>query len=236
MRLAQAGRAVQEEWVVRVGGQLGHRKRRRVGEVVLLADHELLEGVLRVQVRRRRRLCPRGGGRHVAGRRLTPVGADHLDGGALVEALCRCPAQERDVALGDRRPDVLRRPHVQRPAAHRRELERLDPDMELEVRGLGAELVPDVVPDLVEGFGQGRSGPSPGARSKVYGRGGKRAERRPPLPSARRVYNGPRGARRGYPGALPQNAKKAAWAARPGSIERKSKGDRGSILYPGSSR
>ena len=62
MRLAQAGRAVQEERVVRVARQLGDGERRRMGEVVLLADHELLEGVLRVQVRD-------GGGLRTAQRR-----------------------------------------------------------------------------------------------------------------------------------------------------------------------
>ena len=55
------GRAVQEERVVRVGGQLRDRQGGRVGEAVALADHELVEGVLGVQ--------PVARGRSVADRR-----------------------------------------------------------------------------------------------------------------------------------------------------------------------
>ena len=49
VRLADPGRAVQEERVVGVAGQLGDRERRGVREAVARADHELVEGVLRVQ-------------------------------------------------------------------------------------------------------------------------------------------------------------------------------------------
>ena len=73
MRLAHAGRAVQEERVVGVARQLGDGERRRVGEVVLLADHELLEGVLRVQVGR---AAPAGAAAG-AGRGRRSAGARH---------------------------------------------------------------------------------------------------------------------------------------------------------------
>ena len=47
--LAEPGRAVQEERVVRLGRQLGDGQRGGVGEAVALADHELVEAVLRVE-------------------------------------------------------------------------------------------------------------------------------------------------------------------------------------------
>jgi hypothetical protein len=46
---AEPGRAVQEERVIGLGRQLRHGQGGRVGEVVSLADHELIEGVLGVQ-------------------------------------------------------------------------------------------------------------------------------------------------------------------------------------------
>ena len=63
-----------------------------------------------------------------------------------VEARGRGAAQEWQVALGDRGADVLGRAHVDRAAADRGQLERLEPDVELEVRRLPAELVADVRP------------------------------------------------------------------------------------------
>jgi large subunit ribosomal protein L34 len=47
--LADAGRPDDEQRVVGLTGELGHRERRGVGEAVGVADHELLEGELRVQ-------------------------------------------------------------------------------------------------------------------------------------------------------------------------------------------
>src|SRR5215211_3685166 len=56
--LAETRTAVDEEWVVRLRGSFGDRKRGRVGEAVRRADHEGVEGVLRIQAlgapRRRR--------------------------------------------------------------------------------------------------------------------------------------------------------------------------------------
>ena len=49
VRLAEPGRAVDEERVLGLGGQLRDGQRGRVGEPVAVADHELLEGVLRVE-------------------------------------------------------------------------------------------------------------------------------------------------------------------------------------------
>ena len=78
VRLAEPGRAVQEERVVGLAGQLGDGERRGVREAVAVADDELLERVLRVQADASRRpSCARLGlGR---GRRRLPVLADQLD-------------------------------------------------------------------------------------------------------------------------------------------------------------
>ena len=46
--LPEPGRAVEEERVVGLAGELGHRQRCRVGEAVAGADHEAVEGVRRV--------------------------------------------------------------------------------------------------------------------------------------------------------------------------------------------
>ena len=80
VRLADPGRAVQEERVVGLAGQLGDRQRRGVGEAVAVADHELVEGVLRVQAGVRRSCSATAAvaaAPGVVGRRL-PVGADDL--------------------------------------------------------------------------------------------------------------------------------------------------------------
>src|SRR5688500_16492969 len=47
--LPETRSAVDEEWVVRLRGGFGDRKRGRVGEAVRGADHEGVEGVLRIQ-------------------------------------------------------------------------------------------------------------------------------------------------------------------------------------------
>src|SRR6185312_265112 len=52
VRLAEPGLPVDEQRVVRLGRGLGDRYRRRMREPVARADHEGLEGVLRVQARR----------------------------------------------------------------------------------------------------------------------------------------------------------------------------------------
>ncbi len=49
VRLAQAGRRVQEQRVVGLAGKLGDRQRRGVGKTVSVADDELVEAVARVQ-------------------------------------------------------------------------------------------------------------------------------------------------------------------------------------------
>ena len=66
MGLADAGRAVEEERVVGLPGQLGDGQRGGVGEAVAVADHELVEGVLRVQARRRSRASSAARGRRGA--------------------------------------------------------------------------------------------------------------------------------------------------------------------------
>ena len=96
--------------------------------------------------------------------------------------------------------------HVDGVAVDRRELERLEPDVELEVRRLPAELAVDGVPNLVWLWGHGRSRPSSGANSNCLHRG--RAGRNEISPAAlgRRVYNGQnRGG--AHPGGRPRKTR-----------------------------
>ena len=49
MGLAQTDPAVEEQRVVRLAGRLRHRQRGGVGKIVVVADHERVERVLRVE-------------------------------------------------------------------------------------------------------------------------------------------------------------------------------------------
>ena len=66
VRLAEAGRAADEERVVGEAGHLGDRERRGVGEAVGVADDELLEGVAGVEAPRRVGGVRRGDRRRLA--------------------------------------------------------------------------------------------------------------------------------------------------------------------------
>src|SRR5687767_2874348 len=124
-----------------MAGELGDRERRRVREAVAGADDELVEGVLRVEavavpaVRGRRLGRPGAAARAgpLAFRGLLPVLAHDLDERALAEHGRGGAAQERQIALGDGGSYVLRRAYVDRVAADVGELERVEPDVELEV-------------------------------------------------------------------------------------------------------
>ena len=189
VRLADPRRAVQEERVVGVAGQLRHRQRRRVSEAVSGADHELVEGVLRVQavglcVASRAHPAARRPSRDPSPGRQRPAAASRRrppprSRGSSKRA-GRGPAQERQVALGDRGADVLRRAHVDGASPDGGELERLEPDVELEVGSLPAEFVADVVPDLVGLCWHRRSRPSCGAWSNDCSQGKGRAVKTSP--------------------------------------------------------
>ena len=69
MRLAHARRAIDEERVVGVPGHLGDGECSCVGKSVAIADHEMLEGELRVAPWLRRSLAARGAQRRVSGAR-----------------------------------------------------------------------------------------------------------------------------------------------------------------------
>ena len=73
--LAEAGRAVEEERVVGLAGQLGDRERGGVGEAVGVADDELVEGELRVELGRSSALAARRGGVARAGAAIGASGA-----------------------------------------------------------------------------------------------------------------------------------------------------------------
>src|SRR3954451_20380596 len=153
VRLAEARRAMKEERVVGLSRHLGRGQRGRVGEAVPVADHELLEGVLGVEA------GLGGGGTRLGRSRLgrAPVGPHDLDDHPVTELPHCGPAQEREVALAHAAADVLRCPDVERVALEARGLERRQPDVELQVRGLAPKLFPDTAPDWLDLFGHGLS-------------------------------------------------------------------------------
>ena len=116
MRLAEAGRAADEERVVGEAGHLGDRERRGVGEAVRVADDELLEGVAGVEAPRRvggvRRARPPSA-RH--GGAIAPRGAvvcavvvpgrDELDRGPAAEDGAGAALEQVAEALLDPGPD-----------------------------------------------------------------------------------------------------------------------------------
>src|SRR3712207_4531485 len=92
--------------------------------------------------------------------RRAPARSHDLHDRAPVEAVGRGPAQERQVALAYGRADVLGCAHVESVLLKRGELERLDPDLVLELRRYPTELGAYLVPDLLGLCGQGQSRPS----------------------------------------------------------------------------
>jgi hypothetical protein len=74
------------------------------------------------------------------------VRPEDASGGALEVAI---------VSFADPGPDVAWRPHVESAPTDSRKLERLEPDVEGEVRDVFAQLATDVIPQVLELFGHG---------------------------------------------------------------------------------
>ena len=156
--------------------------------------------------RARGRMGRLGGGR-------LPVVAHHRDRQRRLGDSLRDPPQQRQVALGHGCADVLGRAHVENAAREPGRLERLEPDVELEVGDLLPQLVADAVPKRLELSLHGQLQPS------LLGLDRTRFLREGPAAGARCPRRGPslhaavRGSA-GPPGTSPQNARKA-WRALP---------------------
>ena len=144
--LAEPRRTVQEERVVRLRRQLGDGERGGVGEAVAAADDELLERVLRVQrawpeaaVWRRADRRPAAGPEPAApGCQSAPTISTPASGSKRLAAAWLEQAQ---VALGRPRCGCARaRARRGCVPSTRGQLERLEPDVELEVGRLPAQL------------------------------------------------------------------------------------------------
>ena len=170
--LADAGRAVEEERVVGLAGQLGDGERGGVGEAVRVADDELLEGVLRVEAglggRREvvlgvlagsRRACAiarlRRRGRGPSSPARTPddrAGPEHRDRAGLQDA-CE--------ALGDPGAQLARSLDDDLVAGDLDEPQRGEPDLVHVRRDPLPELALDASPGVVGVVGHSRRGRSP---------------------------------------------------------------------------
>src|SRR5919204_3215720 len=194
MRLPDARRAVEEERVIGLGRQLGHRQGSGMSEAITATDHEALERVLGVQAAARGSLRLTARPSAVLWLRRRPICAHHLDHHPIVEKAGSRSVEQRQVALAYPAADVLRRPYVERASLNGRQLERMEPDVELEVGGLPAELLTDLVPDRL-GFAHRRTAPSHGGTGKAYS-GWRTSGPAPTCPRWVRVYTRPRARRR----------------------------------------
>ena len=148
MRLAESNAAMDEERVVGLPRELRHREGGGVGEAVRVADDELAERELRVELR--------GGRERRVGRRCRcapDADLDDLHAGTRAEDLL-CSARERALeALGDPRANLGGRPDHDGLALERDGLERCKPD----VVGGGADRAAEHVlhggPDVREMLG-----------------------------------------------------------------------------------
>ena len=147
--LAEPRTPVYEERVVGLRRLLGDRQGGAVGQAVAVADHEAVERVARVEDRDRR--VP-WGGRGLGGR--LPARGDDLHRVGRTRALRR-PPQERQIAVGDPRPDVLGGAEEERPSDPAGRRQRLEPDVEGEVRDLAPQLSGRRVPRAREVVGEG---------------------------------------------------------------------------------
>jgi hypothetical protein len=155
VRLAEARRAVEEERVVRLAGQLGDGERRRVGKAVGVADDELVERELRVQLLRLV-LCRARLGRRARAFVDRCVGRDDVDGRLRSEDRGGAGLQDAGVAIGDPAADLVGRRDDELVADERPRPQRGEPDLERGVGDLLAQLRADQRPVAGELRGDGR--------------------------------------------------------------------------------
>ena len=145
VRLAEPGRAADEQRVVGERRHLGDRQRGAVGEPVGVADHELVEREARVEGD----VGGLPGSAHGRGRRRC-VGRDELDGGRGPEHAPRRGLQQPAEAVGDPRPALVGGGEDQGAAVEPSYLERLEVELPRGVRHGGPQLGADAPPGLRE--------------------------------------------------------------------------------------
>jgi hypothetical protein len=145
--LAQAHSAIEEERVVALGRDLGHGPRGGMGELVGRADHEALEGVLRIEDGEGGRLPVRGG-RRLRDRPRLRIAVEedvHLSAAELVEGF-------RDDALIVLGQPVLelsvRDADVERGSLETKGGRRTEPRREAVTVDFGLHLGENVVPEV----------------------------------------------------------------------------------------
>ena len=185
---------MEEERVVGLAGQLGHGQRGGVREAVAVADHELLEGVLRVEPVAGSRAASgrrRAGRPALAGRRLPVARRRPRPRARARRARGRDAPQQREVALGDGGADVLGRPHVERAAVDRRPSSSGSSQMWNLKSGTSRRSSSRMcVPDRLELSRHGQLQPSSGAGSNCLPEEGTGGEIEARCPRRGRVYNG----------------------------------------------
>jgi hypothetical protein len=144
VRLAEPGRAADEERVVGQPGHLGDGQGGTVGEAVAVADHELVERQPRVEfLGGRGALCLGSGAR----RRLGLLGPDDLDARALAEDGLGARSKQTTEAGLDPGPDVVGRVENQRRAGELAEADALEPDVPGRLAHRVSRLRTETVPD-----------------------------------------------------------------------------------------
>src|SRR5205823_5405744 len=145
--LADTGRAVDEERVVRLPGRLGDRERRGVGEAVGVADDERLEREARVDPVRFG--LERGVGRSLRFT-LNAPGRDDVDGCLRAEYRRGARPEDPAKAVGDPWPQARGRLHDDRVAVERHWPQRRQPEVVDVLGDRTLELALDRWPDMRE--------------------------------------------------------------------------------------
>ena len=140
--LAEPGRSVEEERVVRVAGELGDREGGSMGEPVPVADDETLEGVLRAQGQRRHRGAPA---------LAVPAGLGalrhHDDAMHPLGHIAKRALEGGSIASLDPGTDRLWRRDVEGGILNADGPQGIDPELEGRRREAGADGVRDAPPD-----------------------------------------------------------------------------------------
>ena len=159
MRLAEAGPAVHEEWVVAVAGPLGHGKSRGVREPVIRADDEGRKGVALVEHRADGCLATFLGARLLGERRRGRRSGPHAAVRGRDEADVDCPPEEVLKGRADLRTELVLEPLARERVRHpdeedivlfRKDLRVFEPGVVRRARKADLQLTEGRSPDLLE--------------------------------------------------------------------------------------